>query len=132
MSGRKFCAGRFVLIGGLMLCLLAASSTFGFAQDRRADDEKPQPASVPPRDVQSRNFLLHTDLNDRDAADLLERLETMLRLISTYWAQPNRKTIECYVVKDLSNWPPNSITPVGNAVKDCSVAETGVSEKWRM
>lgn len=115
MSGRRICAGRFVLIGGLMLCLLAACSTFGFAQDGRADDEKPQPASVPPRDVRSRNFLLHTDLNDKDAADLLERLETMLRLISTYWAQPNRKTIECYVVKDLSNWPPNSIAPVGLA-----------------
>ena len=44
-----------------------------------------------------------------------EQLENMLRLISKYWAQPNRKTIECFVVKDLENWPPNSIPPVGLA-----------------
>ncbi len=49
-----------------------------------ADEEKPQPASVAPRDVRSRNFLLHTDLNDKDAEELLDRLENMLKLISAY------------------------------------------------
>ncbi|MFT4559882.1 MAG: hypothetical protein ACI92S_005277 [Planctomycetaceae bacterium] len=115
MVGRRIRSGRSALIAGLMLCLLTASSTAVFAQKKRVEDDKPQPASVPPRDVRSRNFLLHTDLNDKDAEELLERLETMLGLISKYWAQPNRKTIECYVVKDLKNWPPNSIDPVGLA-----------------
>jgi hypothetical protein len=84
------------------------------AQSRRtgskdAEKKTNEPASVPPRDVKSRNFLLHTDLNDSDAKDLLDRLETMLRLISRYWGQPNRKVIECYVVKDLKNWPRGAI-----------------------
>ncbi len=115
MVGRRIFSGRSALIAGLMLCLLTASSTAVFAQKKRVEDDKPQPASVPPRDVRSRNFLLHTDLNDKNAQELLERLETMLRLISKYWAQPNRKTIECFVVKDLNNWPPGSIDPVGLA-----------------
>ena len=73
---------------------------------RTATATSNEPASVAPRNVQSRHFLLHTDLNDSDAKDLLERLETMLELISAYWARPNQKMIECYVVKDLKNWPP--------------------------
>ena len=115
MVDRRFRFGRVAWVVGLSLCLLVASSSSGFAQRKKADDDKPQPASVLPRDVRSRNFLLHTDLNDKDAGELLERLETMLALISKYWAEPNRKMIECYVVKDLKNWPPNSIAPVGLA-----------------
>ncbi|NQV28629.1 MAG: hypothetical protein HQ518_30115 [Rhodopirellula sp.] len=106
---------RFAVIAGLMMCVAVASSPDGMAQRTKATDDQTQPASVAPRDVRSRNFLLHTDLNDNDAQDLLERLETMLRLISTYWGQPNRKTIECYVVKDLKNWSPNAFEPVGLA-----------------
>ncbi len=37
----------------------------------------------------------------------------MLTLISTYWGAPCRKIIECYVVKDLDKWPPNSLDPTG-------------------
>ena len=84
------------------------------AQSRRTGSDKAEKKrnelpSVPPRDVRSRNFLLHTDLNDSDAQELLDRLETMLRLISRYWGQPNRKVIECYVVKELKNWPRGAI-----------------------
>ncbi len=57
------------------------------------------------RDVRSRNFLLHTDLSDREANDLVEELETELRQISTYWGRPMRGTIECYVVRDFDNFP---------------------------
>lgn len=46
---------------------------------------------------------------------MLKRLETMLRLISTYWGQPNRKPIECYVVEDLKNWPQGALSPQGRA-----------------
>jgi hypothetical protein len=69
--------------------------------------------TVAPRDVRSKNFLLHTDLNDDDAKELTERLEKMLGLISKYWARPNRQIIECYVVKDVRNWPPGSMDPNG-------------------
>ena len=97
---------RSLIVAALTAVMLFsdAAMQIGFAQGKR------QPDSVRPRDVRSRNFVLHTDLNDKDAEELLERLETMLKLISSYWGQPNRKIIECYVVKDLKNWPPNSLS----------------------
>jgi hypothetical protein len=73
----------------------------------------PNAAAAGPTDYRSQNFLVHTDLSAAEAKDLLERLETMLSLISTYWAKPTSGIIECYVVKDLKNWPPNSIPEEG-------------------
>ena len=64
-----------------------------------------------PADYKSRNFLVHTDLSEAEANDLLKRLETMLVIISRYWAAPNKKKIELYVVDKLSNWPPNFFDP---------------------
>jgi hypothetical protein len=61
----------------------------------------------------SRNFRLHTDLPEQEAQDLLGRLETMLKLISTYWGRPNARTIEMYVVKDLNVWPQGAISGEG-------------------
>ncbi|MDA1166112.1 MAG: hypothetical protein O3B13_23700, partial [Planctomycetota bacterium] len=112
MSGSEDRAVRSVLISFLMLCFVMAGAAPSIAQPTAIEAEA-SPASVTPRDVRSKNFLLHTDLNDKDAEELLERLETMLRLISTYWGQPNRKTIECFVVKDLKNWSPNAFEPAG-------------------
>ncbi len=66
-----------------------------------------------PQTYRSRNFVLHTDLTADEANDLLKRLENMLSLISKYWGQPNRKTIECYVVKDIGVWPAGAISPRG-------------------
>jgi len=66
-----------------------------------------------PRDFRSRNFLMHSDLPDADAKELLAKLEKMLALISKYWAAPNKKTIEIYVVDDLDNWPAGSLDPNG-------------------
>jgi hypothetical protein len=114
MVARRNHAIRTALIVTLMSCLVLADAATSFAQRKAAVDDS-QPASVAPRDVRSRNFLLHTDLNDKDAQDLLKRLETMLTLISKYWGQPNRKTIECFVVKDLKNWSPNAFEPAGLA-----------------
>ncbi|MDA0834154.1 MAG: hypothetical protein O2955_07215 [Planctomycetota bacterium] len=57
------------------------------------------------RDYFSPHFLVHTDLSAEEAEDLLKRLETMIKLVSGYWGRPCRQTIECYVVKDLENWP---------------------------
>jgi hypothetical protein len=65
------------------------------------------------RNYTSDNFLLHTDLPEDDAQDLLKRLETMLKLISTYWAKPNARTIEMYVVKDINAWPQGVIPQEG-------------------
>jgi len=76
--------------------------------------EPAQPArSRSPQDYQTANFLLHTDLEPQEADDLLKRLEQMLSLISKYWGRRNSKRIECYVVKDLNNWPQGSLHSTG-------------------
>ena len=65
------------------------------------------------RDVRSRNFLIHTDLSQREADELVERLEVMLREISAYWGRPMQGTIECYVVRDFASFPQDAMHPVG-------------------
>lgn len=65
------------------------------------------------RHYASDNFLVYTDLPEEEAQDLMERLETMLKLISTYWAKPNARTIEMYVVKNLNVWPQGVIPQEG-------------------
>jgi hypothetical protein len=57
------------------------------------------------QDYSSPHFLVHTDLPAKDAQTLLKDLETMLKLVSTYWARPPSGIIECYVAKDIETWP---------------------------
>lgn len=57
-----------------------------------------------PRDVRSARFLLHTDLSDRSARKLLDKLEYMLELMARYFQRSPAGIIECYVVRDLSQW----------------------------
>ncbi|MGD9721722.1 MAG: hypothetical protein AB7O59_05455 [Pirellulales bacterium] len=68
-----------------------------------------------PADYKSAHFEIHTDLAPKEARDLLGRLEAMLELVSKYWGQPLKGTIECYVVRDLNNWPADALDPVGRA-----------------
>jgi len=77
-------------------------------REKRSTDDKKGPV-----DFRSQNFLIHTDLAADDAKQLLERLETMLELISAYWGRPLSGLIEGYVVNDLANWPPGSIPQEG-------------------
>jgi hypothetical protein len=83
------------------------------AQGKGSRNNNSDSQATLPADYRSKNFLIHTDLSPAEAKDLLERLEKMLVIISTYWGSPNRSVIECYVVKDLANWPPGSIHPNG-------------------
>ena len=69
----------------------------------------------PPRDVRSAHFLLHTDLSDRQAQILLSKLEVMIELVSRYFGQRSRQPIECYVVRDLSQWDDWPIEAAGRA-----------------
>ena len=77
----------------------------------RLSDE-PSPA----RDVRSRNFMLHTDVSDRQGQILLDKLETMIDLVSRYYGRPPQGLIECYVVRDLKSWPPGTF-PLAAAQK---------------
>jgi hypothetical protein len=75
--------------------------------------EESEAAARPIRDVRSRHFLVHTDLSPGEADDFVERLETMLGQISTYWGRPMRGVIECYVVRNLCEFPVATMAPVG-------------------
>ncbi len=68
-----------------------------------------------PRDVRSAHFLIHTDVSDRDAQILLDTLQTMIVLVSNYFGRPPSGILECYVVRDLQQWPPGLIPPEGVA-----------------
>ncbi|MCP4173750.1 MAG: hypothetical protein GY758_23595 [Fuerstiella sp.] len=95
-----------------LLCMTAANCVDGQDRgDRNAETRRPV-------DYRSRNFLVHTDLAKDDADALLQKMETMLKIISRYWGAPNRKTIECYVVDNLDYWPAGSLSPnVRNTVR---------------
>lgn len=58
----------------------------------------------PPRELRSEHFVLYTDLSDRSANVLLAKLETMFGLVSGYYSARPVNPIECYVVRDMSNW----------------------------
>ncbi len=64
-----------------------------------------------PRDLRSAHFMLHTDISDRSAKILLDKLETMIALVSQYYGRLPARIIECYVVRDLGNWPQGTIPP---------------------
>ena len=80
-----------------LVCLLLLASTSAAAFGQR------------PQRYESKNFIVQTDLPKEKADELLAKLETMLKLMSSYWGVPNRRQIECVVVKDLANWPTGSI-----------------------
>lgn len=73
---------------------------------RGAAVEEPPPG---PKPYRSRNFHVMTDLPREEAAELLQRLETMLRLVSAYYGRPNPRPIEMYVFDDFDNWTPEHL-----------------------
>lgn len=88
------------------------------AQGSRAKKSAPLEIRVetPPGKMpvyRTRNYAVMTDLPDDEARDLMNRLETMLVLISKYWGKPNTQSIDMYVVRDESKWPPNVLDAEG-------------------
>lgn len=100
------------LVSVAVLGLTLGSASSSTAQSRSARNGA-APTVAQPADFRSEHFLLHTDLPTADAQQLLDRLETMLGLISSYWGRPLAGIIECYVVKDLQNWPSDAFHPEG-------------------
>ena len=68
-----------------------------------------------PRDFRSQRFLMHADLSDPEAKDLLARLEKTYDLIGAYWGRQLKpgQAVEMYVVKDISRWPQGAIPADG-------------------
>jgi len=69
-----------------------------------------QPLSAP-AEYSSRNFLLTTEISQREANLLLAKLESMMELVSEYFRIPVREPIQCFVIGDLSKWPRGSLNP---------------------
>jgi len=90
--------------GVVVLTAIGLAMSPAAGQTKR-EKSKPAAPVAGPADFRSQNFYVHTDLEPKEAQELLERLETMLAIISSYWARPCSGVIECYVVKDLEKWP---------------------------
>lgn len=72
-----------------------------FQVKHRHLDDQPQP----PREVRSAHFIINTDLSDRSAQILLDKLETMFQIVGKYYNRRNLgQPIYCYVVDDLDRW----------------------------
>ena len=108
------CSGwpRAVAVVGLLGFLVACHVREVHAQTSLKPEETETEAYVV-RDVCSRHFLIHTDLSPDEADDFVERLETMLGQISRYWGRPVRGVIECYVIRDMDEFPVATIAPAG-------------------
>ncbi|WP_437191487.1 hypothetical protein [Planctomicrobium sp. SH527] len=63
----------------------------------------------PPRPYSSKTFQVMTDLPPDKAKELLENLESMIKLVSEYFGRPCRKPIKMYVVDNLANWPADEL-----------------------
>ena len=85
------------------------SSVSRSSRDTKYDKYSDKPA--PPRPIRGKHYILHTDMSERDAHKLLDKLEKMLGLISRYFGRPQLGIVECYVVQDLKAWPPNTFPP---------------------
>ncbi len=71
------------------------------------------------------HFWVITDMKVDEAKQLVQRLETMLGLISGYWGKnPGNVVIPCVVFKQMSDWPPQVISKL-HADGVASVREGG-------
>lgn len=98
-----------------MICLVSDVQAQGTKSTTVKRKSKPKPkiaateTVVEIADYSSKNFLIHTDLPEKDVQELIDRLEKMIRLVSGYYGKPNSRVIEMNVIHDRSNWPAGSI-----------------------
>ena len=103
---------------GMSLLVLVCATPSIQAQGSRAKKAAPLEIRVetPPGKMpvyRTRDYAVMTDLPDEEARELMTRLESMLVLISKYWGKPNSQSIDMYVVRDESKWPPNVLDAEG-------------------
>jgi len=89
----------------LILGCLLTSLAFGLLPDTVWAQKTGQQIKIGPQLYTSKNFQVMTDMPAAEAKDLLNRLETMIKLVAGYFGRPLRKPIRMYVAKDLSVWP---------------------------
>jgi hypothetical protein len=74
-----------------------------------SDEPRPEP-----RLIRSRHFSFLSDVSDREAKLILDKLETMVGLLERYFGRRQRGVIEGFIVHDLAVWPEGVLTePLG-------------------
>ena len=69
-----------------------------------------------PRVIRSPRFTFMTDISDRQARILLDKLETMATLLTRYFGRGPKYQVEGFIVNDLRVWPEGVLTePTGVA-----------------
>ena len=58
-----------------------------------------------PRLIRSQHYAFMTDVSDRQATIILDKLETMVVILSKYFGQTPSGIVEGFIVRDLSGWP---------------------------
>ena len=67
-----------------------------------------------PRPIRSRHFSFLSDVSDREAKRILDKLETMVGLLEKSFGRRQRGVIEGFIVHDLAVWPEGVLTePLG-------------------
>lgn len=78
----------------------------------RSLSDEPQP----PRMIRSQHFAFLTDVSDREGQIILDKLETMVQLLTDYFRLGPRQPVEGFIVRDLEKWPAGAINdPIGMA-----------------
>jgi len=108
----------------LLAALVLAIATAAMAQEP-AQARPPVAARHPilsdeprqePRLIRSRHFSFLSDVSDREAKRILDKLETMVGLLERYFGRRQRGVIEGFIVHDLAVWPEGVLTePLGIA-----------------
>lgn len=69
-----------------------------------------------PRLIRSPHYAFMSDISERQAQIILDKLETMTMLLSKYFGQSPTGIVEGFIVRDLSAWPDGLLTePAGIA-----------------
>ena len=67
-----------------------------------------------PRLIRSHHFSFLSDVSDREAKRILDKLETMVGLLERFFGRRQRGVIEGFIVHDLAVWPEGVLTePLG-------------------
>jgi hypothetical protein len=117
MSSKPCLRSLLAFIVVLTIPVTLASVAEAQSRQKPAKAAKSNLDQTAPRDFRSPRFLLHADLNDVEAKELLARLEKMYDLIGEYWGTRIKpgQVVEMYVVKDINRWPQGSIPDDGLA-----------------
>jgi len=84
-----------------------------------------------PRLIRSQHYAFMTDVSERQARIILDKLETMATLLSKYFGQAPSGVVEGFIVRDLADWPggllkePAGIAKIRNGAGICFNSSLG-------